>query len=89
MTAVDSDTTKYAGQDLYGMLHVTPDAGEKLIQYGYRLAARHAHPDAGGSPEVMQLLNKAKEILLDPQRRAAYDGMRCNIDRSQPGVTVI
>jgi DnaJ domain len=70
MTAVDSDTARYANQDLYGLLHVTPDADAQLIQYGYRRVALTAHPDAGGNPELIQRLNKAKEILLDPTRRA-------------------
>jgi curved DNA-binding protein CbpA len=73
VTIADGDFLRYSEYDLYGLFHVTPDADPQLIQLGYRLAALKAHPDTGGDPQLMQLLNKAKEILLDTKLRAEYD----------------
>lgn len=59
--------------DHYATLGVAPDASMDEIKRAYRRAARHAHPDHGGSHERMQALNKAKDVLTDPARRARYD----------------
>lgn len=59
--------------DHYATLGVAQDASLDDIKRAYRRAARHAHPDRGGSHERMQALNKAKDVLTDPERRARYD----------------
>jgi hypothetical protein len=59
--------------DHYATLGVAPDASVDDIKRAYRRAARHAHPDRGGSHERMQSLNEAKDVLTDPARRARYD----------------
>lgn len=59
--------------DHYATLGVAPDARVDDIKRAYRRAARHAHPDRGGSHERMQALNEAKDVLTDPARRARYD----------------
>lgn len=59
--------------DHYATLGVAPDASLDDIKRAYRRAARHAHPDRGGSHERMQALNHAKDVLTDPARRARYD----------------
>lgn len=59
--------------DHYATLGVAQDASLDDIKRAYRRAARHAHPDRGGSHERMQSLNKAKDVLTDPERRARYD----------------
>jgi hypothetical protein len=76
VTATGRGLGRYSDDDLYRLLHVTPDADPQLIQLGYRLAALEAHPDTGGTRQRMQMLNRAKEILLDPQQRAEYDFLR-------------
>lgn len=59
--------------DHYATLGVATDASVDDIKRAYRRAARHAHPDRGGSHERMQALNEAKDVLTDPARRARYD----------------
>jgi hypothetical protein len=34
----------------------------KLLDYGYKTAARKYHPDRGGSTAIMQQLNRAREL---------------------------
>lgn len=59
--------------DHYATLGVARDASADEIKRAFRRAARHAHPDHGGSHERMQALNQAKDVLTDPSRRARYD----------------
>jgi hypothetical protein len=37
---------------------------DALINAAYRRAARTAHPDAGGNPDVFRLITKARDVLL-------------------------
>ena len=39
----------------------------------FKQFARRAHPDKGGSKDLMQQGAEAKDVLLDPIRRAEYD----------------
>lgn len=63
----------------YDTLHVTPAANQKLIERAYRTLSQEYHPDH--NPEIdrqkyTQLqteLNKAYEVLRDPDKRKAYD----------------
>ena len=59
---------------LYDELEVSPAASTAVIEAAYRRLARDAHPDAGGDPQRMAELNTARDVLTDPERRAAYDG---------------
>jgi len=70
----------------YETLGVGRDATAEDIRIAYRALAQRAHPDKdGGSLEHMQAINAARETLLDPARRAAYDdelaGGALQIDR--------
>jgi curved DNA-binding protein CbpA len=58
---------------LYDVLGVPKDADSNTVKAGYRLAARRAHPDKGGSGDKMAAVNKAYEVLSDPERRKVYD----------------
>ena len=59
--------------DHYATLGVARDANHAEIVRAFRRAASRAHPDRGGSKERMQAVNKAKDVLTDPERRARYD----------------
>lgn len=62
--------------DLYAILGVAPGDDRLTIRGAYRHLARRHHPDAGGDPRIMMVLNKSWWILGDPGRRAAYDHQR-------------
>lgn len=58
----------------YEILGVAIDASETEIQLQFRRQARKAHPDMkGGSAEKMALLNRAHDLLMNPEARARYD----------------
>ena len=66
--------------DYYKVLGVKSTASVKEIKAAYKRLARLQHPDLnGGKPEAAQAfvqLSRARDILIHPQRRAAYDAQR-------------
>lgn len=61
---------------LYDALGFSPPysiVGEEDIRKAWRDRVRENHPDKGGDEEFVKLLNRAKEVLLDPTRRQQYD----------------
>lgn len=57
----------------YNILGIKSDASTEEIKKAYRnLAAKH-HPDRGGDTAKFQEIQKAYEILSDPEKRAQYD----------------
>jgi DNA-directed RNA polymerase subunit RPC12/RpoP len=64
--------------DYYEVLQVHPKAHPEIIKRAYRtlVAQLHAHPDLGGSHQQMVLINRAYEVLSDPELRAEYDRWR-------------
>jgi len=66
----------------YELLHVHNDAPAEVIRSSYRVLMQKLkmHPDLGGDPENAALVNKAYQILMDPNERAQYD-----IDINQTG----
>lgn len=57
----------------YQTLGVTRDATADDIKRAYRKLASQHHPDKGGDKTRFQEIQKAYEILGDPQKRAQYD----------------
>lgn len=61
----------------YGRLKVATDAPPEVIRAAYKALVQKYHPDRHqGSVRheiVLAALNKAQEVLLDPERRAAHD----------------
>lgn len=57
----------------YEVLHVSPTAPPELIKKSFQVLAQHGHPDKGGDGIDMQDLTLARDILLDPARRKAFD----------------
>ena len=59
--------------DLYEELGVEHDASEADIRAAYRRRAKQAHPDAGGTADEFERINRAKLVLLNSSRRQKYD----------------
>lgn len=57
----------------YDVLGVSPGADAAAIKRAFRKRASEAHPDKGGDTAEMSALNRAYEVLGDPQRRLRYD----------------
>ena len=69
---------------LYDVLGVTPDAGRDQIKRAWRDAADRFEPGSGGSSAQFRLFNEAAEVLLDPERRGAYDEQLTAQGRTTP-----
>jgi curved DNA-binding protein CbpA len=63
---------------LYRVLDVDPSADCSRIRAAYRALAAVHHPDhaGAGGEQRMRELNRAWEVLGNPERRAAYDALR-------------
>jgi curved DNA-binding protein CbpA len=62
--------------DPYKTLQVDPEADLEVIQAAFRRLAQKWHPDVASGPEAaarMTAINRAWELLRDPDRRAGYD----------------
>jgi len=61
--------------DPYEFLQISSKAQAETIHRVYRFLAARYHPDnpETGDPEKFLLLNRAYEVLSDPERRARYD----------------
>lgn len=62
--------------DLYELLQVHPKADPQIIQKAYHTLMQRHHPDQGGSEEQAKRIVAAYEVLIDPDRRLAYDRLR-------------
>lgn len=71
--------------DYYRVLDILPQATGSEIKAAYRLAAKAAHPDAGGTASAMQLVNEAYTALSDAAKRREYDNHRAAaVSRTRP-----
>lgn len=60
----------------YDNLHVPRDADSNTIRLAYRRLSKQYHPDYNprrDAHQIMQIINRAYEVLSDPQRRAQHD----------------
>ena len=65
-------------EDFYSVLGVSRDADEDEIKQAYRKMAAEYHPDVSDDPdaeEKFKRAKKAKEVLLDDEKRRMYDQM--------------
>ncbi|MFL6353701.1 MAG: DnaJ domain-containing protein [Bryobacteraceae bacterium] len=67
----------HSATDHYEFLQISPNAQAETIHRVYRFLAARFHPDnpETGDPEKFLLLNRAFEVLSDPEQRAEYDAM--------------
>lgn len=83
--------TRNMADDYYAILGVDRNATDEQIKRAYRELARKLHPDRhGGSPveaeaneERFKLVNRAYEVLKDPERRRQYDMFGPDGERAQ------
>src|SRR5690242_17842488 len=59
----------------YAMLGVPVDADSDSIKRAYRQLARRYHPDLAGEEGALQMkrINRAYDVLSDPEKRLNYD----------------
>lgn len=68
--------TCYMARDYYEILGVSRDADKEEIKRAYRRLARKYHPDVNkepGAEDRFKEINRAYEILSEPETRARYD----------------
>jgi len=71
-------------RDLYEILGVDATATSTAIKKAHRARIREVHPDKpNGSTEMSAAVNHARDVLSDPEQRAAYDALRAN-HRAKP-----
>ncbi|HET8900061.1 MAG TPA: DnaJ C-terminal domain-containing protein [Rhodanobacteraceae bacterium] len=66
-------------KDYYDILGVKPESSEAEIKAAYRKLARKYHPDRNkeaGAEDKFKAANEAQEVLLDKEKRRAYDQLR-------------
>jgi hypothetical protein len=61
--------------DYYELLQISPNADTETIQRVYRMLAQRYHPDNSdtGDEKIFQRVLQAYRILVDAEKRAAYD----------------
>ncbi|KAI1291753.1 J domain-containing protein [Halotydeus destructor] len=60
----------------YQILGCTPSSTVEQLQTEYKIKARQCHPDKSGddsNSSEFKLVQEAKGVLFDPEKRAAYD----------------
>lgn len=58
--------------DYYDVLQVSPHADAEVIERAYRVLIGKHHPDKGGDTRHAQRLNKAHDVIGNPNKRADY-----------------
>lgn len=66
----------YDDVDWYEILRIPPEATDDDIRQAWRCRVKEAHPDANGASDaekLTKLINIAKDILLDKDKRRTFD----------------
>jgi WD40 repeat protein len=74
----------------YAILGIPIDADDETLKRAYRQLARRYHPDLAGPEGALQMkrINRAYDVLSDPQKRLQYDSIIGGvIDMRQGGLT--
>lgn len=78
-------------RDYYDVLDVPRSADPAAIKSAFRKAARKYHPDVNSAPDAQQRfqeVQKAYEILSDPEKRSRYDRFgEAGVSGAGPGPT--
>lgn len=72
----------------YHILGVSSDAAEDEIIAAFRMKVKQWHPDVSSHPDAeerMREINKAAEVLCDPERRKRYDRALAGITPFESG----
>src|SRR5438128_7030812 len=61
--------------NFYAILGVPIDADSETLKHAYRQLARRYHPDLAGVEGAVQMkrINRAYDVLSDPEKRLNYD----------------
>lgn len=73
--------------ELYDTLGVDLPASADEIKAAYRAKAKQHHPDKGGDADRFGEIQKAYDVLSDPDRRARYDATGAT-DTSDPAARI-
>lgn len=88
--AINDDDDEFSfNYNLYEVLSLEPTSDDKEIKKAYRKLAAYYHPDRVSlddeidteeAMEMMVMVNKAKEILMDPEKKPRYDSYIGDLD---------
>ena len=76
-------------KNLYEILQISPKADKGDIVAAYRALSKKYHPDINKAPEAtkqMQVINRAYEILSDPETKVKYDQYLLAQKNTQPKI---
>lgn len=77
MKTANQPKDKKNKRNYYRVLFVQPDAPMEIIQASYRTIMQKlkAHPDLGGDTWNASVINEAYQVLIDREKRVAYDAL--------------
>jgi len=70
-------------RNYYKILRIPRDADLTTIKSSYRKQSKIYHPDQGGDPEKMKIINEAYEVLSNTELRLKYDQWLKEIERQK------
>ena len=62
-----------ANSGLYDILNISPNSSPKSIREAYKKLLFKYHPDKGGTTELFIKIQRAFDILSNPETRCIYD----------------
>ena len=84
--------TSTAKPDYWSLLGLQPGCDRKQLKRAFRREARRWHPDLNKNDayaeERFKLINEAYNVLIDPRRRAAWEGSESSITESSDPFSV-